>query len=58
MRMAQWTFTLVRRRPGQKANWLYTPAGKSWWPWCRLYGPEQFFDKTWKLPDIERVTSQ
>jgi hypothetical protein len=45
--------------PGQEANWLYTPAGKGWWPWFRLYGPEQvFFDKTWKLPDIERVTSQ
>jgi hypothetical protein len=42
-----------------RANWLYTPAGKGWWPWFRLYGPEQvFFDKTWKLPDIERVTSQ
>ena len=23
---------------------------------CRLYGPQQpFFDKAWKLPDIERV---
>jgi hypothetical protein len=44
---------------GEEANWLYTPAGKGWWPWFRLYGPEQvFFDKTWKLPDIERVTSQ
>jgi hypothetical protein len=41
---------------GQEANWIYTPAGKDWWPWFRLYGPKQtFFDKTWKLSDIERV---
>ena len=25
----------------------------------RLYGPEKpFFDKTWKLPDIEKITVQ
>jgi hypothetical protein len=41
---------------GQEANWIYTPPGKDWWPWFRLYGPEQtFFDKAWKLSDIERV---
>jgi len=23
---------------------------------CRFYGPEKsFFDKTWRLPDVERV---
>jgi hypothetical protein len=41
---------------GQESNWLYTPRGKGWWPWFRFYGPEQaLFDKTWKLPDIERM---
>jgi hypothetical protein len=26
---------------------------------ARLYGPEKpLFDKTWKLPDIEKVTAQ
>ena len=41
---------------GLESNWLYTPSGKDWWPWFRFYGPQQaLFDKTWKLPDIERV---
>ena len=41
---------------GQESNWLFTPAGKGWWPWFRFYGPEQaLFNKTWKLSDIERV---
>ena len=40
---------------GQEANWLYTPPGKTWWPWFRFYGPEQaLFEKSWKLPDFER----
>ncbi len=38
------------------ANWLYTPVAKFWFPWFRLYGPEKaVFDKSWKLPDIERI---
>jgi len=41
---------------GQEANWVYTPAGEAWWPWFRFYGPtEALFNKTWKLPDIEKV---
>ena len=41
---------------GQEANWLYTPRGKNWWPWFRLYGPtDVLFEKTWKLPDIEKL---
>jgi hypothetical protein len=41
---------------GKESNWLYTPAGQKWFPWFRLYGPEKaVFDKTWKLPDIERI---
>jgi hypothetical protein len=41
---------------GKESNWLYTPAGKKWFPWFRVYGPEKaIFDKTWKLPDIEKI---
>ena len=43
---------------GQDSNWLYTPAGKGWWPWFRFYGPEKaLLDKTasWKLPDFEWI---
>ena len=41
---------------GQESNWLYTPAGQKWFPWFRLYGPEKaVLDKSWKLPDIERI---
>jgi len=41
---------------GQESNWLFTPAGQKWFPWFRLYGPEKsVFDKSWKLPDIEKV---
>ena len=41
---------------GEQANWLYTPVGKFWFPWFRLYGPEKaVFDKSWKLPDIEKI---
>jgi hypothetical protein len=41
---------------GQESNWLYTGAGKKWFPWFRLYGPEKaVLDKSWRLPDIEKV---
>ena len=39
---------------GFEANWIPTVPGNDWFPYFRLYGPEEaFFDKTWKLPDIE-----
>ena len=42
---------------GQESNWLYTPAGEKWFPWFRVYGPEKaIMDKSWRLPDIERVS--
>jgi hypothetical protein len=41
---------------GQESNWLYTAVGQKWFPWFRLYGPEKaVFDKSFKLPDIERL---
>jgi hypothetical protein len=41
---------------GRETNWIYTPEGKSWFPWFRFFGPEKpLFDKSWKMPDIEKV---
>ena len=41
---------------GQRTNWVPTKADGAFEVLCRLYGPQQrFFDKAWKLPDIERV---
>ena len=41
---------------GQDANWIPTLVGKGWFPFFRFYGPDKpLFDKTWKLPDIEKV---
>jgi hypothetical protein len=36
------------------SNWIKTIPGKGWFAYFRLYGPTQeFFDRTWVLPDIE-----
>jgi hypothetical protein len=44
------------KRPTDAANWVQTIPGKSWFTIFRLYGPLQaWFDKSWKLPDIEKV---
>jgi hypothetical protein len=41
---------------GQDANWIPTVAGKGWFPFFRIYGPDEpLFQKTWKLPDITKV---
>jgi hypothetical protein len=41
---------------GQEANWIPTLAGKGWFPYFRFYGPDEaLFQKTWKLPDIDKV---
>jgi hypothetical protein len=41
---------------GHEKNWLRTVPGKGYFVIFRLYGPTQpYFDKTWKLPDIEKV---
>ncbi len=37
-------------------NWIPTAAGKSFFVLFRLYAPlEPYFDKSWKLPDLELV---
>jgi hypothetical protein len=41
--------------PGFESNWL--PTGQDFFLLFRLYGPEKsFFDKSWTLPDVERVS--
>jgi hypothetical protein len=41
---------------GGESNWLYSAPGQKWFPWFRLYGPEKaIFDKSWRLPDIEKI---
>lgn len=41
---------------GKEANWIQTASGRGWFPLFRFYGPDKsLFEKTWKLPDIEKV---
>jgi hypothetical protein len=41
---------------GHEANWVQINPDKGWFAYFRFYGPtEPFFDKSWALPDIERV---
>jgi hypothetical protein len=41
---------------GQEKNWIQTVPGKGWFPIFRFYGPlDPFFDKSWRLNDIEKV---
>lgn len=41
---------------GKESNWVPTRAGAGFEVLFRCYGPEKpLFDKTWKLPDIEKV---
>jgi hypothetical protein len=40
----------------KEANWVQTNPGKGWFAYFRFYGPtEAFFDKSWALPDIEKI---
>ena len=41
---------------GQGNNWVTTGKDGQWFIIFRLYGPDKpFFDKSWKLPDIEKT---
>ena len=41
---------------GFENNWVETIPGRGWWVWFRFYSPsEAFFDKSWTLPDFEKV---
>jgi len=42
--------------PNGTGNWVPTVAGRGFEVIFRLYGPTPpLFDKTWRLPDIERL---
>ena len=55
--MAPWTsISDPKCRKGQDQNWIRTVPGKGWFPIFRFYGPlDPFYDKSWKLNDIEKV---
>jgi hypothetical protein len=41
---------------GFEKNWIPTLPGKAWFTYFRFYGPtEPYFDKSWPLPDIDKV---
>ena len=45
--------------PGKDSNWVPTNPSGQFEVLFRFYGPEKpLFDKTWKLPDIERIAAQ
>jgi hypothetical protein len=42
--------------PGKEANWVPTDPKRGFELLFRAYGPQKaFFEKTWRLPDVERV---
>ena len=44
---------------GKESNWVPTKAGGGWEIIFRFYGPQRaLFEKSWRLPDIERVAAQ
>lgn len=41
---------------GKEQNWVQTLDGKHWFAYMRFYGPtEAYFDKSWKMDDIEKA---
>jgi hypothetical protein len=41
---------------GMESNWIQTVPGRAWFTYFRWYGPtEAYYDKTWTLPNIEKV---
>jgi hypothetical protein len=44
---------------GKDSNWVPTNPSRQFEVLFRFFGPEKpLFDKTWKLPDIERIAAQ
>ena len=42
---------------GHETNWVQTNPGEGWFAYFRFYGPtEAFFDKSWALPDLEKIS--
>lgn len=47
-----------RAPAGKEANWVPTVEGSGWEIMVRFYGPRPpLFDKTWRLPDLEKLGS-
>jgi len=47
-----------RARTDKEANWVPTMPGRQFKAIFRFYGPEKpLFDKTWKLPNIEKAST-
>jgi hypothetical protein len=45
-----------RPPPSGTANWIQTLPGRGWFTYLRLYAPtESYFNRSWQLPDIERL---
>jgi hypothetical protein len=41
---------------GKEANWVPTDPSRRFEVLARFYGPQKpLFDKSWRLPDIEKV---
>jgi hypothetical protein len=41
---------------GFERNWIPTVSGKNWFAYFRFYRPtEGYFDRSWPLPDFERI---
>jgi hypothetical protein len=41
---------------GKEKNWVPTIPGRGWFAYFRFYAPtEAYFDRSWQLPDIEKV---
>jgi hypothetical protein len=44
---------------GKETNWVPTDPARKFELMARFYGPKkEFFDKVWKLPDVEKVAGQ
>ena len=51
-----WAQLFTAIAPNPVSLTFYVLAGKAWFPYFRLYGPtEAHFNRTWVLPNIERV---
>ena len=47
-----------RAPAGKESNWVPTSASRQFEVLFRLYGPEKpLFDKSWALPDVERIAA-
>ena len=45
-----------KRPEGSGSNWVQTNPNEGWFVLFRFFGPErQYYDKTWKLPDFEKI---